>query len=187
MSNWLISLPITEYSFATHKGAFKDAVCLLYRWKFALLPNNFIYNKQFAVDHAFSCSFFGRGLFHLVQWDQEYCNPLSDIYHNIWIKPQLQTILGLEGLQQVEPWLDIKAQKYICERIDKLHFWYKNIRSLYTNLSKSLHWNCYRRNKQIKRRGNDQIVKEKEHDCFMSLDFTYSGGKGQSVKVICKK
>ena len=38
-SNWLTSLPIEEFGFCLHKGAFKDALALRYGW----LPSNIPY------------------------------------------------------------------------------------------------------------------------------------------------
>ena len=45
-SNWLSSLPISEFGFTFHKGAFRDAVCLRYGWTPANLPTNCVCGKK---------------------------------------------------------------------------------------------------------------------------------------------
>ena len=38
-SSWLSALPVAEHGFTLHKGAFRDALCLRYGWRPALLLN----------------------------------------------------------------------------------------------------------------------------------------------------
>ena len=37
-SSWLTALPISEFGFTLHKGAFRDALCLRYGWMPSKLP-----------------------------------------------------------------------------------------------------------------------------------------------------
>ena len=37
-SSWVSALPIDKQGFFLHKGAFRDAMCLRYRWKIQTLP-----------------------------------------------------------------------------------------------------------------------------------------------------
>ena len=53
--SWLSTLPIAEDSFALHKGAFRDTLCLCYGWRPADLPSVCICGKNFSVEHALSC------------------------------------------------------------------------------------------------------------------------------------
>ena len=38
-SNWLTAVPLEHHGFVLHKGAFRDALCLRYRWMPEKLPN----------------------------------------------------------------------------------------------------------------------------------------------------
>ena len=42
-SNWLSALPLERYSFALHKGAFRDAICLRYGWQPQHLPSHSVH------------------------------------------------------------------------------------------------------------------------------------------------
>ena len=54
-SNWLTSLPITEFGFSLHKGAFVDALCLRYGWPPPGTPTHCACGANFSVEHVFSC------------------------------------------------------------------------------------------------------------------------------------
>ena len=58
-SSWLTALPIVDQSFALHKGAFRDALCLRYGWQPQLLPFHCICGKTMSVEHALSFPFGG--------------------------------------------------------------------------------------------------------------------------------
>ena len=55
-SSWLSVLLIDEFGFFLHKGAFRDAVALQYRWQLPNLPRVCVCGKNQSVDHAFTCS-----------------------------------------------------------------------------------------------------------------------------------
>ena len=54
-SNCLTSLPITEFGFSLHKGAFVDALCLRYGWPPPGTPTHCACGANFSVEHVFSC------------------------------------------------------------------------------------------------------------------------------------
>ena len=54
-SAWLTSLPIEEFGFALHKGAFRDALALRYGWLPSNLPSLCACGTHFSVEHALSC------------------------------------------------------------------------------------------------------------------------------------
>ncbi len=54
-SSWLTSLPIEEYSFALHKGAFHDALALRYNWQPIRTPLLCGCGAKFSVEHILSC------------------------------------------------------------------------------------------------------------------------------------
>ena len=51
----MTALPLTDYGFCLHKGAFRDALCLQYGWQPPMLPSNCVCGKQFSVEHALCC------------------------------------------------------------------------------------------------------------------------------------
>ena len=53
-SSWLTSLPIKEFGFSLHKGAFHDALTLRYDWLPSRTPLNCACGTKFMVEHALS-------------------------------------------------------------------------------------------------------------------------------------
>ena len=91
-STWLAALPIAEYGFALHKGAFCDALYLRYGWRPPLLPSQCIYDKRFTVEHALSCP---QGGFPTIRHNEVRnitAHFMSDVCHNVGIEPTLQPI-----------------------------------------------------------------------------------------------
>ena len=63
-SLWLSSLPVQEYGFALHKGAFRNALYLRYKWLPSGLPVNCACGQGFSVDHAMNCPTGGYPTLH---------------------------------------------------------------------------------------------------------------------------
>ena len=85
-SNWLTALPISEFGFALHKGAFRDALCLWYGWQPAWAP------EMCNCGHQFSISIMPYG------WDEIRdltANLLSEVCNNDTIEPHLQPVSGI--------------------------------------------------------------------------------------------
>ena len=74
-SSWLTTLPIDEYGFALHKGAFHDALALRYGWQFSYLPTNCDCGKKFSIEHSLSCP---RGGFPIIRH-----NEIRDVTANL--------------------------------------------------------------------------------------------------------
>ena len=93
-STWLTTLPIREYSFNLHKGAFLDAVALRYNWQPTRAPSDCACGRKFSVDHALSCPKGGfPSIRHNEIWDVT-ANLLTEICTDVCIKPHLQSING---------------------------------------------------------------------------------------------
>ena len=95
-SSWLSVLPIEEYGFALHKGAFRDALCLRYGWLPSGLPAKCVCGHGFTVDHAMNCSSGGfPTLCHNELGDspQLYC-VLSEVCNDVAVEPVLQPLSG---------------------------------------------------------------------------------------------
>ena len=93
-SSWLTSLPIEEFGFALHKGAFQDALALHYNWFLLRIPSNCACSMRFSVEHALSCSKGGfPSIRHNEIWDLT-ANLLTEVFNDVCIEPDLQPIDG---------------------------------------------------------------------------------------------
>ena len=54
-SSWLASLPLEDFGFSLHKGAFRDAIALQYGWQPSHSPSSCACGSNFSVEHALSC------------------------------------------------------------------------------------------------------------------------------------
>ena len=61
VSNWPAVLPLNEKGFSLHKGAYHDALCLLFGWQPPHIPSNWQ-----TVEHALGCSHGG-----FPHWDSD--------------------------------------------------------------------------------------------------------------------
>ena len=103
-SSWLTSLPIDEYGFALHKGAFHDALALRYGWQFSHTYTNCVCGEKISIEHSLSCP---RGGFPIIRHNKirdVIANLLSEVCHNVNIEPGLQGLTGevLPELVQLE-------------------------------------------------------------------------------------
>ena len=92
--SWLTSLPIEEFGFTLHKGAFHDALALRYDWQPSRCPSNCACGTKFTVDHSLSCP---KGGFPSIRHNEIRdltANLLTEICHNVCIEPDLQPITG---------------------------------------------------------------------------------------------
>ena len=54
-SAWLTAIPMSKHGFTLHKQAFRDALCLRFRWTPTRLATHCPCGQPFSVNHAFSC------------------------------------------------------------------------------------------------------------------------------------
>lgn len=54
-SSWLTSLPLEEFGFTLHKGAYRDAIALHYGWQPSYCPSSCACGSKFSVEHTLSC------------------------------------------------------------------------------------------------------------------------------------
>ena len=91
-SNWLSTLPIAEQGFVLHKGAFRDALCLRYRWHLPNMPIQCTCGKQFSVEHALSCPYGGFPTIRHNELRDITAELMSEVCHNVGTEPILQPI-----------------------------------------------------------------------------------------------
>ena len=90
-SSWLTSLPIDEFGFALHKGAFHDAIALRYNWDPLHTPLRCDCGTKFSVEHALSCS---KGGFPSNRHNDITANLLSEVCSDVTLEPELQLLTG---------------------------------------------------------------------------------------------
>ena len=91
-SSWLTTLPIADFGFKLHKGAFRDALALRYGWPPSRIPQNCECGTTFSVDHAFSCP---RGGFPILRHNEIRdltANLLTEVCHQVSTEPDLQPL-----------------------------------------------------------------------------------------------
>ncbi len=93
-STWLTVLPIEEYGFALHKGAFRDALSLRYAWHIPHQPETCACGKSFDVNHAMICP---KGGFPIIRHNEVRditADLLTEICHDVELEPTLQPLTG---------------------------------------------------------------------------------------------
>ncbi len=93
-SNWLTSLPIEEFGFSLHKGAFVDALSLRYGWPPPGTPTHCVCGENFSVHHVLSCP---RGGFPSIRHNEirdATANLLTEVCHDVMVEPDLQPLTG---------------------------------------------------------------------------------------------
>ena len=93
-SSWLTTLPIKEFGFCLHKGAFSDALALRYGLPLSRLPSHCACGRLFTVEHALSCS---RGGFPIIRHNEVRdltASLLTEVCHDVRVEPDLQPVTG---------------------------------------------------------------------------------------------
>ena len=93
-SSWLSALPIEEFGFALHKGAFRDALALRYGWTPCLVPAHCACGQPFSVSHALSCSMGGYPSIRHNEIRDLTAELLSEVCHSVSIEPHLKPLGG---------------------------------------------------------------------------------------------
>ena len=89
-SSWLTTLPIEEFGFALHKGAFRDALALLYGWCPAKVHSHCACGQPFSVSHALPCHMGGYPSIR----HNEMQDLTADIMSSVSTEPYLQPVDG---------------------------------------------------------------------------------------------
>ena len=82
-SSWLTTLPLEEFGFTLHKGAFCDAIALRYGWQPSRCPSSCACGANFSVEHALSCP---KGGFPIVRHNEIRnlaANLLTEVCHDV--------------------------------------------------------------------------------------------------------
>ena len=93
-SSWLTSLPLEEFGFTLHKGAFRDAVTLRYGWQPSYSPSSSACGSNFPVKHSLSCP---KGGFPTIRHNEVRdltAYLMTEVCHGVCVEPTLQPITG---------------------------------------------------------------------------------------------
>ena len=93
-SSWLTTLPIEEFGFALHKGAFRDALALRYGWCPAKVPSHYACGQPFSVSHAPSCHMGGYPSIRHNEIRDLTADLMSVVCHGVSTEPHLQPVDG---------------------------------------------------------------------------------------------
>ena len=184
-SSWLTTLPIEEYGFCLHKGAFADALALRYGWSPTRIPVSCVCGSSFTVDHVLSCA---RGGFPILRHNEirdVTADLLSEVCHDVRTEPDLQPLTGeslvsRSSVTSEGARLDIAVNGFWGGRYERT---YLDVRVFNphapSNRNTSI-TNCYRKHEAEKKRAYEQRIREVEHSSFTPLVFSATGEQGST-------
>ena len=191
-STWLTALPLSDYGFNLHKGAFRDALCLRYGWLPRHLPSRCVCDQKFTIEHALSCS---RGGFPSIRHNEKRditAEYLTEVCYGVGVEPGLQPVTDEAFSYRSEnredgARLDVVAESFWGRDRQRAFFdvrVFNPFAPSYRNTSLS---QCYRKNELEKRRAYDERIREVEHGSFSPLVFSTAGGMGATANVVYKR
>ena len=190
-SSRLSVLPIDEFGFFLHKGAFRDAVSLRYGWQLPNLPRVCVCGKNQSVDHAFTCPTGGLPTLRHNDIRDLTADLMAEVCNNVCTEPELQPLSG-EALQgrsvncQDGARVDIRAEGF-WERSQSAFFDIRVFNPFApSNRSRSLSV-TYQQHERLKRRAYEQRIREVEHGSFTPIVLSATGGMGNAAQVTFKR
>lgn len=191
-SSWLTSLPIEEFGFALHKGAFHDALALRYNWQPLHTPSMCGCGAKFSVEHALSCPKGGFPSLRHNEIRDLTANLLTEVCSDVCIEPELQPITGeaLTGASsntQDGARLDIAANGFWGGRFERTYFDVRVFNPHAPSNRQSSLTSCYRKHETLKKRAYEQRVREIEHASFTPLVLSATGGMSNEATAFYKR
>ena len=162
-SNWLTTLPVEEFGFALHKGAFRDALALRYGWPPDFAPSLCSCGEPFSVSHALTCKMGGYPAIRHNEIRDLTASLLSEVCHNVSTEPHLQPLEGepLRGASaSVENGarLDVAADGFWGSQFERAFF---DVRVFNPHAPSNGHpqpSTCYRKHENEKKRVYEQRI-----------------------------
>ena len=190
-SSWLTSLPLEEFGFTLHKGAFRDAVALRYGWQPSYSPSSCACGSNFSVEHALSCP---KGGFPTIRHNEVRdltANLMSEVCHDVCVEPTLQPITGevlsnATAISDDGARLDIAANGFWGGRSERAFFDVR-VFNPYAPSNRQPLPTCYRKHENQKKRAYEQRVREVERGSFTPLVLSLTGGLGNAASVCYKR
>ena len=191
-STWLTSLPLEEFGFSLHKGAFRDALALRYGWLPQHTPTHCACGTPFLNEHVLSCPKGGfPSMRHNEVRDTVGCW-MSEVCNEVCIEPTLQPVTkeslsGASANTEDGPRLDIAAKRFWGSHYERAYF---NVRICNPYAPSNRHDSLaspYRKHERAKKRAYEEQIREIEHGSFTPLILSASGGAGNAAKVCLKR
>ena len=191
-SNWLTVLPVEEFGFSLHKGAFRDALALRYGWPLQNVPITCSCGKNFTVEHALSCAKGGYTSIRHNEVRDLTALLMTEVCHNVAVEPHLQPLNGeaLQGTSSITQdgaRLDVAADGFWGSRFEGAFFDVRVFNPHAPSNQRSSLQACYRNHENTKKRAYDQRIREVEHGTFCPFVFSCTGGMGRAAVATYKR
>ena len=190
-SSWLNTLPLREFNFTLHKGAFRDAIALRHGWIPRELPTECVCGSKFTVEHALSCN---RGGFPTLRHNNIRdltASLLTEVCSNVSVEPELQELsgetLGRSANKESGARADIAVDGFWeCGRA-RTFCDIRVFNPFAPSNKKTSIASSYRSQEKEKKRHYNQRITEMEHGSFSPLVFLSTGGMGQEATIFYKR
>ena len=94
LSSSLNAMPLKRYHFEITKSEFRDGIALCYGLDPVKMPSLCTFNENFTVAHALYCPKGGYTHMSHNELRNSFANLLSDVCHDVEIKPHLKPLQG---------------------------------------------------------------------------------------------
>ena len=191
-SSWLTALPIEEFGFTLHKGAFRDALALRYGWSPTMVPSHCACGQPFSVSHALSCHMGGYPSIRHNEIRDLTADLLSEVCHSVSTEPHLQPVDGevLRGASANAcdgARLDIAANGFWGGRFERAFFDVRVFNPHAPSNRRLQLTTCYRHHENVKKRAYEQRIREIEHASLVPLVLSVTGGLGRIATTMYKR
>ena len=191
-SNWLTVLPVEEFGFSLHKGAFRDALALRYGWPLHNIPSTCSCGSNLTVEHALSCPKGGYPSIRHNEIRDFTAHLMTEVCHNVAVEPHLQpltreSLKGASAITQEGARLDVAADGFWGSRFERAFFDVRVFNPYAPSNRKSSLQTCYRNHENVKKRSYEQRIREVEHGTFSPLVFSSTGGMGRAAITTYKR
>ena len=191
-SNWLTVLPVEEFGFSLHKGAFRDALALRYSWPLHNTPSRCSCGTNFTVEHSLSCPKGGYPSIRHNEIRDFTAYLMTEVCHNVAVEPHLQplsgeTMVNASSIKQNGARLDVAADGFWGSRFERAFFDVRVFNPYAPSNQHSSLQACYRNHENAKKRAYDQRIREVEHGTFTPLVFSCTGGMGRAAVTTYKR
>ena len=185
-SSWLSALPIKEYGFSLHKGAFFDRLALRFGWHPARTPSHCVCGTNFSTEHALSCPKAGFPTIRHNEIHDLTASLMTEACNDVQFEPDLQPLTGEQltyTTANVEDGarLDIAANGFWSGRYERTFIDVRIFNPLAPSNCNSDLATCYRKHERSKKRAYEQRVREVEHASFTPLVLSASGGMAREA------
>ena len=177
-------MPLREYGFDLHKGAFRDAIALRYGRTPADLPTSCVCGSRFSVEHALSCP---RGAFPIIRH-----NEIRDLTASVLTgraQPSAHhtrdNVCSYNTSEEAR--LDIAMNGFWGGCFERTFVDVRVFNPYATANRNSTISACYKNHKNQKKWAYDQRIREMEHATFTPLVLSATGGLARQAAVFYKR